>query len=316
MTDVVGSIQQDEPVERGFEGDEAVDAFLANLTGEETPPRGKTEAPEDKPTETGETEGNNTEGEQPDPNDPDEQEIDVKVGDENKKAKLKDLKRLYGQEASLTQKSQKASETLKQAEGRLAQADASLKAMLERAEERAKPYQELDWIVLSQRMDTESLQALRADAAAAEADVKFMKEELGKHMQGLQETANRAYQEAAQACLKTLQDPTTGIKDWNKDLFDKLCNFAADNGVPNAKQNVDPAVWKILHMAYQHANQKVAAETAEKKVTTVRNKPTTVLAPKGQTRAPDRKTSAMQNLRKTGSLDDAVSAFMAGMPQE
>jgi hypothetical protein len=52
---------------------------------------------------------------------------------------------------------------------------------------------------------------------------------------------------------------------------------------------------------------------AETKVQKIAHRPTTVLAPKGQGRAPaDQKTTAIRNLRRSGSLDDAVGAFMAG----
>ena len=71
--------------------------------------------------------------------------------------------------------------------------------------------------------------------------------------------------------------------------------------------------WKIVHMAYQYAQQQAAARTAEGKVQVVRNKPTTVIPPRGQGRAPaDRKTTALRSLQRTGSMDDAVGAFMAG----
>jgi hypothetical protein len=317
MTDVAGSIQQDEPFERSFDGDDAVDAFLANITGEPiAPPKKDAEAPEETPTETGATQEETTEGEhQADPNDPDEQLVEIKVGEETKQAKLRELKRLYGQEASLTQKSQKAAETLKLAEAREAQAGAALQTLLAKAEEKAKPYRDIDWLVLSQRMNTEDFEALRQDAAIADADVRFIRDELGKHVQGQQERAQSAYREAAQVCLKTLQDPDKGIKGWNKELYDGMVKWSTEQGLPAITQLVDPAAWKIVHMAYQYAQQQSAAKTAETKAQVVRNRPQTVIAPKGQPRSPAaQKTSAIRNLRRSGSIDDAVGAFMAGSP--
>jgi len=314
MTDVAGSIPQDEPTERSFDGDDAVDAFLATMTGEpNAPPKTDAEAPGEPPTETGETPEENTEGDaQADPNDPDEQVVEIKVGEETKQAKLKELKRLYGQEAALTQRSQKVAETLKLAEAREAQAGAALQAMISKAEEKAKPYRDIDWLVLSQRMNTEDFEALRQDAALAEGDVKFLKGELDKQVQGQNERAQVAYREAAQACLKTLQDPETGIKGWNKELYDGMVKWGTEQGLPAITQLVDPAAWKIVHMAYQYAQQQSAAKTAETKVQKIAHRPTTVIAPKGQGRAPaDQKTTAIRNLRRSGSLDDAAGAFMA-----
>jgi hypothetical protein len=315
MTVEAGTIPGgDVPTDNGFDSTEgAVDAFLANLTGEPVaPPKKDAEAPTESPTETGEPVEENTEGEpDADPNDPDEQEVEVKVGEETKKPKLKELKRLYGQEAALTQRSQKVAETLKLAEARETQAGAALQNLLAKAEEKAKPYRDIDWLVLSQRMETADFEALRQDAALAEGDVKFLKEELGKHVQGQQERAQTAYREAAATCLKTLQDPDKGIKGWNKELYDGISKWAAEQGAPAVRDLVDPAAWKIVHMAYQYAQQQSAARTAETKAQVVRNKPNTVIAPKGTTRASaDRKTTAIGNLRRTGSIDDAVNAFM------
>lgn len=59
----------------------------------------------------------------------------------------------------------------------------ALQAIFTKADERAKPYQELDWVVLFQRMSPEDVEALRQDAALAEADVKFLKDAFGRYMQ-------------------------------------------------------------------------------------------------------------------------------------
>ena len=68
------------------------------------------------------------------------------IDGETHRASVAELKRLYGQEASLTRKSQAVSQQRKQAEDALQRSDALLQAMLGRAEERFKPYSEVDML--------------------------------------------------------------------------------------------------------------------------------------------------------------------------
>src|SRR5690242_886181 len=109
MTDSSATIVTD-VADSGFDGlgeDSGFDAFLANLTGEQkkAPPETDAEATDAAAPETGSTE--ETADADTEDDDPDEYEVEIKVGEETHKPKLKDLKRLFGQEAALTQKSQK-----------------------------------------------------------------------------------------------------------------------------------------------------------------------------------------------------------------
>ena len=103
--------------------------------------------------------------------------VELVIDGETKQASLKDLKRLYGQEASLTRKSQETASQKKQADEQLQKADASLQAMLTRAQDRYKPYEEVDMLVASRQMNPDDFAALRAEAKAAESDLKFLQEE-------------------------------------------------------------------------------------------------------------------------------------------
>ena len=103
--------------------------------------------------------------------------VELQVDGETKQASLKDLKRLYGQEASLTRKSQETAAQRKEANEALERADASLQAMLTRAQERYQPYEEVDMLVASRQMNPDDFAALRAEAKAAESDLKFFQEE-------------------------------------------------------------------------------------------------------------------------------------------
>lgn len=314
MPEVTGTIQSDVQMELR-DDDPNVDAFLKDIQGEpQTPPKDDAEAPTDEPNETGEPEGDDTPSEpKVDPNDPDEQEFEVKVGEETHKPKLKELKRLFGQEAALTRKSQQATEMLNQATQREQFAKTALTTLLERAETRAKQYADLDMLVLAQRMPTEEFQALREDAANAQKEVTFLKDEIGQHVQQAQQRHQQAYREAAQACLKELTDPEKGIKGWNEDLYKTLTGWATEHGAPAARDIVDPAVWKILNMAYAYDQHLKAVASAEAKAKKVHQKPSTTITPKGgrAEKPTDTKATAIRNLRHSGSLDDATAAFMA-----
>ena len=79
--------------------------------------------------------------------------LEIMVDGKPQQVSAKDLKRLYGQEQSLTRKSQDLAATRKQAEESLAKADISYRKLIERAEARHKPYAEVDMLGASRQMD-------------------------------------------------------------------------------------------------------------------------------------------------------------------
>jgi hypothetical protein len=159
-------------------------------------------------------------------------------------------------------------------------------------------------------MSPEDFQALRADAAAAEANVKFFGDELGKLQQANSARQQQAHQEAAQATIKELSDPNTGIKGWGPELYSDLMTFAEGQGVQNARMATSAPLLRLLNMAMQWEKADKARKTAEGKVQAAPNKPTKVLKP-GQKTSTGKAQTAMQTLRRSGSLDDATDAFLA-----
>ena len=71
--------------------------------------------------------------------------VEVKVGEETNQVSVKELTRLYGQEKSLTQKSQQLSSQKKQVEQDGLKYASALENLVKRAEERWKPYSEVDF---------------------------------------------------------------------------------------------------------------------------------------------------------------------------
>jgi len=128
--------------------------------------------------------------------------VEINVKGENKQVSVKDLKRLYGQEASLTQKSQDLAAQRKVAEQEFAKTQMAYQKMLERAEARLAPYSEMDMLLAAQQMDAETFAQLRQDARQAEEDVKFLKEESQSLLGELQSNQQQAMQKAAQDCVR------------------------------------------------------------------------------------------------------------------
>lgn len=298
---------------------DAAAAFLSNLTGEEPKPSTQTDDAAPATQETAQTEApeqtNIADDDTHTDPDPDDAEVEIKVGEETKKATLKDLKRLYGQEASLTQKAQKLAEQTRTAVEQDARASAALKAMLERAQARYAPFANVDMLVMSQQMDTETFQQLRTMEAEAKADVDFLRQELQGHMQAQQQAARAAYTEAANACVKALtnSDSPAYIEGWGKPMYDELASFSEQQGFKGFRAIVDPAAIKLVHMAMQFAKGADAAQAAARKIEKVAQQPRRVLKP-GASKAPndnDPKRGAMAQLRRSGDIDDAAAAFAA-----
>lgn len=304
--------------EQFSDDDTGESAFLSSF--EDEPKKVPSDEAEDA-TEDAEETGDTTETtEDPeteeDPDDPDNQEVEIKVGDKVEKAKLKDLKRLFGQEASLTQKSQAASEQLKHAEAQTVRATTATKALLDRAQAAYAPYAALDmasWAQLATQMSPENYNQLRQDAAAAETNVKFLGGELDGLIRSQQEAIAVANKGAATAAIAELSNPETGIKGWGQPLYKELVDFATAQGLPEFQGVTSAKAVRLMHMAMQYAKTQDAAARAAVKVRKAVDKSARVLktgaAPTSSANAT--LTKAMQTLRNTGDPDDAANAFLA-----
>ena len=93
--------------------------------------------------------------------------VKVKVGDKEHEVPVKDLKRLFGQEASLTQKSQQVAQERQQVEAELAKNTAATQALLQRAKARFEPYAKVDFNLAAQQLAPEEYTALRNEAMKA-----------------------------------------------------------------------------------------------------------------------------------------------------
>lgn len=247
--------------------------------------------------------------------------VELSVRGETKKVSVKDLKRLYGQEASLTQKSQDLANQRKVAEQEFQRTHLAYQKLLERAEARLKPYSEMDMLLAAQQMDQETFAQLRMDARQAEEDVKFLKEESGSLLAELQANQRQAIQKAAQDCVRVLQE---NLPDWGNDLYNSIRAYAVKSGLPQEQvdQYTDPSVIMLINKARLYDQTKEAAQSkkAQAKVTKSKGNKTKILSSK---KSPPSKTSLKaarqkeaqarlrNNPRYGGDLDDIADALLA-----
>jgi hypothetical protein len=325
--------------------EDATNAFLAHLLPKEeqedaskkpSDDQGDTEAATDENNE-----GDDASDESPDADGDDEGsgeeqkakkfvEIDdntfvkVKVGDEEIEVPVKDLTRVHGQEAAVTRKSQEAAEKRKAADAETAKAVATLDVMLKRAQERAAPYANIDFLALTKdpNITAEDLANLRNTAQTHFEDVRFLEQELGNFMGALQTRQKEEFKSAVKTCVEALTTKGTEdkpnphyIEGWNTKLYDDTRSFAVEQGLsPEVVNNlVDPAAFKLIHMAMMFQRGATQVKTVKenktpKRIVKTSNSP---VIDKSSNSKKAIEAKAMAKLKASGSTEDAADAFFA-----
>jgi hypothetical protein len=325
-------VAQDSNTDTSLSRDGAVDAFLdrwkkpdaeepsgGDGKGAKVPEKKETTPQEtDDEEELVEDEDSQTEDDQEDDSEADPQEtiagddakVKLVVDGKEVTASVKDLKRLYGQEAALTRKSQEVAERRKVLDAVNTKHEEALKVLVERAKERFKPYANADMILLGKQLTEEEFKAVREDAQKSYEDYKFLTQELEAVTQASRARADADYQERAKTCLEALEHPETGIKGFNEQVYGELEKFAESQGLSPAlfRAITDPSLLKLIHAASRYDRAKKI--TAEKKAKPVKK----VMKSRQPTDASGRfvkDNKALDKLKSTGSRDDAAEAFMA-----
>lgn len=309
--DTAGSIHEDE-LDTNLPGDDefdAVEAFLKDANPEQ-------DETEKSPSETddGDTATAGDE-EAPAQETEDDPEFDIPVGEETRKAKLSELKRLYGQEASLTQKSQVVAQLRAQAEASATQATTALTRLVEKADKEWEPYSKLDFMTLSVKMDPDDFAALRQEAQAAWSNKQFFAAELGEIEKANAERQAVTHRERAAATIKELSDPETGIKGWGPEMYGELMDYATSQGMPAqaARSVTEASSLRLMHKAMLYDRAQAAAKKAVKAAPA---KPTVVLktgqaGEKAAPKAAEFKDTIAKMRRSGGGLDATADAFFA-----
>ena len=237
-------------------------------------------------------------------------EVEIKIGEETRKVKVADLTRLYGQEASLTQKSQQLADRRTEADMIHARATQALTKMVTKAEEAWAPYAELDFALLANQMDADTYAQVKADAKVAFDNLTFHRSEMKEVSEAAAKVQAETTQRAAVECVKELSDPDKGIKGFGPELYQSMVTYADEAGLPEIRTITSPAALRLIHKAMMFDKSQKTAAVVEAKVQKVVNTPKRVLTPtKSDHEEPSSRRAAINRLAKSGDLDDAAAAF-------
>jgi hypothetical protein len=237
----------------------------------------------------------------------DEALVKITVDGEDVTIPVKDLKRLYGQEASLTRKSQEVAENRRRVEENGARYVVATERLLNKAKERFEPYAQVDWAIAAKTLSNEDYVSLRQEATAAFTDLKFLNTELDTVFSEVTANRDAAALEDAKSALEVLQ---RDIPKFDLSVYQDMTKFAAAKGIPEQQfsQLTDPSALKMVHMAMSYERAKERA--ASKRSAAPTSKRTMKTTRRTDSRAGNREGDAMQRFKKSGSRDAAVAALM------
>lgn len=244
--------------------------------------------------------------------------VKVKVGDQEFEAPVKDLKRLYGQEAALTRKGQELATQRQAVEQQHQLHAAALDRMAADAKAAADEFRQIDFLKLARdpNVTEPMLEMIRAEAQKAFEKEAYFSGELNNFVQGVQKEAQTTLATRATEAVKINRDPTSPfyIEGWNQQMYNDMRKFAVDNGLPNeiVNQLVDAPVFKLLHMAMLYSKGSTntvvtqATNKTPKKIVKSSNR-----APSAGEQKPADQKKAMDRLKRSGNTDAAANAFLS-----
>ena len=236
--------------------------------------------------------------------------VEVTISGKTELVSVGSLKRLAGQEGKITQRSQQVAEQRKTLDDAIGKNHIAFQKMLEKANERWKPYSEVDMLVAAKAMETDDFAALRKEAEEAYNDLKFLNEEADAFYKNVQDQTQSQLQEAAKECVKVLSED---IPDWDNKLYTDIRNYAVSQGLDEAEVNnyVDPNVIKLLNKARLYDQGKQVA-TVKKKAATTKKVLRNSKAPAGDKQRKSQKIAdAKARLATSGNdLDDIANALL------
>lgn len=242
--------------------------------------------------------------------------VKIKIGDEEHAVPVKELQRLYGQEASLTKKSMEVADRRKAVDDEFAKATMATSSLLERAKARWEPFSKIDFLMASQQLEPEQYVQLRDAAMAAHQDVEYLERHLNGMMGHIKQREQADRSKAAAESIKVLSGPAEqgGIPNWNEKLYDEIrASAIGQYGAPKdvVDQVVEPWAIRIMHdaMLYRRGQSKVITKKVNKTPKKVIKTTRTPNSSKGL--ASDKVSQAQKRLAKSGSDEDAANLFMA-----
>jgi len=182
-----------------------------------------------------------------------------------------------------------------------------LKTLLEKAEEKLKPYAEIDMLLASRQMEPDDFAQLRKEAQQAYDDYQFLNQESDKYLEIVQASRQQELKQRAAEAIETLKQE---IPDWSEDLYNKIRKYGVSQGISqdDIDQLVDPAAIKLVLKAMKYdQGKKVAVKKRAKAPQRVLRSGAT--KPVSQNKRVKQQT--MDALAKSGTTDAARDAFLA-----
>jgi hypothetical protein len=316
MTDADRSIMTDEPAAEVANTEfDAVAAFENLLDGKRPSEEAgegteTTEAPE-APAEAEEEEKSEDEP-KPEKLADDDAMVSIKVGEEEHKVAVKDLKRLWGQETSLMRKAQETAEAHQRASTEGEKAVILLDAMLKRSQQKFAPYSQIDFAKAAIKLDDASYTQLRKDAQEAHAEMMFFQQEADTYLKLVRDNRAKQFEASRKTTDEALaKDPET--KGWDEKARTEVLDYAVAQGLHKdiASQLADPAAFKLIRKAMLYDKGAKAIEDKVKPVAKSSSKVTLKPGARGDTAHSDKQRDALKRLSQSGSRDDAAAAFAA-----
>jgi hypothetical protein len=298
---------EEEPQANAADGSDEDEATMLSLAADEDSDEdGSSQSPDDE---------TNNEDQSAAPVASDDHQVEITVDGEVQTVTVSALKRLYGQEASLTRKSQEVAAARKAADAEAERFVVSSQRLLDKAEERFAPFAKIDWMVAQNKLTPDEFSALREEARSAYQELSFLKAETDEVLSHIEQQRMTQLAEAAKETVATLERDIPG---WNREVYDQVRTHAVDTGMDINVVNtiVDPAAIKLMHDAMRYrqlkakaAQKKTSAPAAAKKVV----RPSTKTSSMGSL---DKASDARSKLAKSGNEDDAIAALLAGWERD
>lgn len=250
----------------------------------------------------------------------DDAEVVVQVDGKEHRVSVKDLKRLFGQEAALTQRSQSLAAQRKAVEAQTTHVASILQNRYLEAQKRAEKFKDVDLFRAARELEPEEFEALKTAKEAAESEVLKLEQEGQTLLQRSLQTRQEILREQAKLTLKEITSPESRyhIPDWSDNLYGSIRTYAIGQGmeVDVVNEIVDPAAIKLLYQAmkYSEAQASVSQKVQQK----IKKAPKRVVR-KGEAPSDPKSSQLKAKMRiatQTGDIDDVTDLFLSKLRDE
>jgi hypothetical protein len=243
----------------------------------------------------------------------DDVEVTISVDGQDQRVSIGSLKRLAGQEASLTKKSQAIAEQRRTLENQGMYVAKVMQDRYEAAKTKVEKYKDVDLFRASRELEPDEFDALREAKEAAENELQTYEREGVEFLKRSQETRATILREQAKESLKIIAEK---IPDWSDKLYDEIRTYAVSQGMGSDVVNevVDPGAISMMHKAMLYDKAQSASSKVVKKITKAPKK--TVSKANKVTDSKASKLKAMRRKAETsGDIDDVTELFLASMEE-